>query len=329
MLFGLAGKWATAYLHPEILMKITKFALYLERKGKPQTTITTYQKALMCLAQRANLDNQIEVELAIARYKTVDLKTLTLTNKPCSQRWKQQLCTVYLLFCKCYKMEWEKPTYKSDKHSIQPPTEEKIKMLIAAAHTPLSIKIDISMQTGLRPIEIQSQEKGLKVKDIHLDTKTITAANAKGCDARPPIPISEQLAVRLSEHIFKNKLQADDHLFVGQARNFPDHFRRLKNRLARELSDQSFKSIRLYDLRHYYITKLLRQLQNPEIVRQKVGHKSLDTTQKYIHLLDNDINTEWITEQTNDRKRADQLVHENWTYCFTTPDGYMQFKKPK
>ena len=59
-----------------------------------------------------------------------------------------------------------------------------------------------------------------------------------------------------------------------------------------------------------------------------MGHKKLTTTQKYLHLIEN-TDSEWITEQTNDRKRADELVKADYQYQFTTPDGYMQFKKAK
>jgi hypothetical protein len=41
-------------------------------------------------------------------------------------------------------------------------------MLVASAKGTLSLKIDISRQTGLRPIEVQ-EEKGLRVKDVHPD----------------------------------------------------------------------------------------------------------------------------------------------------------------
>jgi len=44
------------------------------------------------------------------------------------------------------------------------------------------------------------------------------------------------------------------------------------------------------------MTKLARKLQNAEIVGQKVGHKRLNTTQKYMHLTDN--NGEGIVEST-------------------------------
>jgi hypothetical protein len=59
-----------------------------------------------------------------------------------------------------------------------------------------------------------------------------------------------------------------------------------------------------------------------------MGHKRLDTTQKYLHLLGLD-NGEWIVEGTTDKKRAQELLTADFTYQLTTPDGTMLFKKPK
>jgi site-specific recombinase XerD len=142
------------------------------------------------------------------------------------------------------------------------------------------------------------------------------------------LKISPELTTRLRTHITENNLKDDDLLFTGDARRFGEHFRRFRNRLANKLKDPTIKTIRLYDLRHYYCTKQLRRTQNAEIVRQLMGHKQLNTTQKYMHLLG--LSTgEWIVEGTNDKERAKQLLTEDFIYQLTTPDGTMLFKKAK
>ena len=289
------------------------------------------QDCLTILAATADLSYPLKVELAIARAKK---KIRSETGKwiygtqPTSNNWKIKLCTAYYWYCKVHKIEWtDRPTYHTDSKSIQPPSEEKVKMLIAAAKGQLSLKITISQETGLRPIEVTGT-KGLKVKDIHPDQNTITAINTKRCNARPPLKISDELKTRILTHISTKHLTTEEPLFKGTPNKYGENFRRMRNKLAEKTQDQTIKSIRLYDIRHYYVTKQARKIGNSEIVRQLVGHKNLNTTQKYMHLAVSE-ETELITESTNDKKRSEQLIKENWTYVLTTPDGYMQFKKAK
>lgn len=301
--------------------------LYLEGKGKSEGYISNIQRRLTILSRHANLENPQEVELAIARYKLINQVTKKQTNNPASKAYKGKLCDAYQAWCKFYKTVWEKPNYIAEERSIQPPTDERCLMLIHSARNELSLKIEISTQTGLRPCEIQGF-KGLKVKDIHTDQKTITALSAKKCNARPAMPISEELTTRLKTYITRKNLNQNDLLFTGKPARYSEHFRRFKIKLAKRTCEPSITSIRLYDLRHAYVTKQLRRTQNAEIVRQIVGHKKLNTTQKYMHLLAN-TNGEWLVESTTDQKRADELLKQDFTYILTTPDGYMKFRKAK
>ena len=221
-------------------------------------------------------------------------------------------------------MTWEIPHYIEEQRSVQPPSDEKCKMLIASARGALSLRIDISVQTGLRPIEVQGY-KGLRVKDIHTDQRTITALSTKGCNPRPPMQISEELTAKLRTYITKHNLHSEDYLFKGNERRYGGHYRRMRNRLSEKLKDPTIKGIRLYDLRHYYVTKQLRKIQDAEFVRQIVGHKHLNTTQKYFHLLAK-TNGEWIVEGTADKERAKQLLAEDFQYQLTTPDEQCYLK---
>ena len=302
------------------LPNIENLLLHLEGKGRSQSTRTAYEKNLKALAIRADLKDTKVVELVIARYKKKN-------GRPITNNYKSKLCDHYATYCKFYKIEWEKPIYTPEPTTIQPPTQEKIAMLISSARLELSIKLDISAQTGLRPVEIQG-DKGLQANNIHPDQNTITARITKGCNPRPPLPITKELTARLLDYITKHNIKPDEILFTGKAENYGKDYRVFRNRLAKKLQDPTLRTIRLYDLRHAYATKQLRRTQNAEIVRQLMGHKKLDTTQKYLHLLAGN-NGEWIVEGTTDKKRAEELLANDFTYQLTTPDGTMLFKKPK
>jgi hypothetical protein len=167
------------------LPRIQSLLLHLEGKGRSPRTIKAYEKNLMVLAKRADLSDTKAVELAIARYKKRD-------GRPITNNYKSKLCDHYATYCKIYKIEWEKPIYTPEPTTIQPPTKEKVQMLIATARPTLSIRIDLIQQTGFRPCEIQG-EKGIQAKDIHPDQNTVTARIHKGCNARPPQKITPEL----------------------------------------------------------------------------------------------------------------------------------------
>ena len=300
------------------ITNIQTLLLHLEGKGKSPRTIRAYEQNLKALAQRANLQNPEEVELAIARYKRKK------TNQPITNNYKTKLCDCYNTYCKFYKLEWEKPIYTPEPSSISPPTQERILMLIASSKRELSLKLDISYQTGLRPIEVH----GLTASDLHPDTQTLTARSHKKCNARPAMKITPELVIRIQQHINNKQLKPKDLLFTGDERRYGEHFRRFRNKLAERLKDQSIRTIRLYDLRHAYCTRQLRKTQNCEIVRQIMGHKKLDTTQKYLHLIGYQLG-DWIVEGTSDKERAKQLLQEDFQYQLTTPDGTMLFRKPQ
>lgn len=313
------------YPIPNNIANLQTLLLQLKRKGRSKSLLKTTEIYLRRLAKKANLDNPEEIEMVIAELKTTDPSTKKETKKPLTNTTKDAYCTAYGYYCKLFKITWEKPTYTREPTGIQPPTNEKIQMLITSTRSiKLSIQIDIIAQTGLRPIEIVGN-KGLTPTNLHPDQHTITATSTKGCNARPPMKITPELMTRIQTYTSIEKIKPTQPIFTG---DFSQDFIKYKHRLAKRLNDPSILSIRLYDLRHAYITRQLIKTQNVEIVRQIVGHKRLDTTQKYLHLLPTNTG-EWIIEQTNNKERAKQLLTEDFNYVMTTPDGYMTFKKPK
>jgi integrase len=128
----------------------------------------------------------------------------------------------------------------------------------------------------------------------------------------------------------KTHLLLHSHLLIPKIKNQPtDTMKFFCIKFARALTnDQSFLTIRLYDLRHAYATKQLRRTQNAEKVRIIMGHKRLNTTQKYLHLLNFDTG-EWECEYAQNKEEAKKLIEANFQYVATTPDKTMLFKKPK
>ena len=292
----------------------------MKNNGYSDYSIKTTKTLLKHLNTYTTLSEPEAVKAYVANLKKRD-------GTEISKAYKRSLIQSYARYCKFKKIQWEKPRYTPEERSIQPPTEEKIKMLISGAQGLLSLKLQVSYETGLRPIETTGK-RGLTVKDIHIEEQTITPTSAKGCSARPPIKISKELATLLNNYIIKNNMKPTQRLFTTSPIKYGDYFRHLRERIAKKTNDQSFLTIRLYDLRHAYATKQLRRTQNAEKVRIIMGHKRLNTTQRYLHLLDLDTG-EWNCEYATTKEEARKLIEANFAYVATTPDGTMLFKKPK
>ena len=134
----------------------------MKKDNKSDYTINFTRKALTYLSQHANLQEPEAVKLFIAIHKGSD-------------GYKRSLCIAYNKFCKYYRIQWNMPIYREEAKNIALPTREKIQMLIANAGNLLSMKLQLSMETGLRPIELTR----LKTKDIDLEHKTVNPTTAK------------------------------------------------------------------------------------------------------------------------------------------------------
>ena len=290
--------------------KILNLLVQMKKDNKSDYTINFARKALTFLSQHTSLAEPEAVKLFIATHKVSD-------------GYKRNLCITYNRYCKFYGIQWNMPLYQQEAKNITLPTREKIQMLIADAGWLLSTKLMLSMETGLRPVELTR----LKVKDLDLEHKTVNPTTAKKGNPRT-IPISENLRQKLTEHIVRQNLTPTDLLFKGTD---PDHYgkqyRMMRNKLAKKVNDPSIRQIRLYDLRHYFCTKKLNDIGNPYTVMVLMGHKKLETTQRYMHLM-NYNNDEWDVVGATTAKEATKLLEAGFQYA-TTIEGIQLFKKRK
>jgi len=278
--------------------------------GKAESSIKFVDKALTYISKNADLNEPETVKQFIAKLQT-------------KNGYKRNLCIAYNKYCKYYKIEWEMPLYKTEARAIKIPTTENIERLIASSGRILSIKLTTSKETGLRPIELCN----LKVRDADLEQRLIYPTTAKNGLARI-LKISNNLRATLQNYINRNKLNLDDKLFKGTADDYGKHYRKMRNSLAKKLNNPSLKTIRLYDFRHYFATKLYAKTRDILYVKQQMGHKKIETTLIYIHLVHFDEDEEYTCRTANTVTQATQLIENGFEYI-TEIDGIKLFRKRK
>jgi integrase len=281
----------------------------MKNDNKSEDTIKFTRKALSRLSQNVNLNEPEAVKAFIASLES-------------RNGYKRNLCIAYNKYCKHYQIQWKMPHYEPEAQNIKLPTKEKLNMLIANANQALALKLSISMETGLRPVELCR----LRVKDLDTDHKTINPITAKKGAART-LKITENLNTRIQEHVIRNKLEPSDNLFKEDSDNYEKYYRVMRNNLSKKLNDTSIQTIRLYDFRHYFCTMTLHRTKDAFFIMNKMGHKKLTTTQKYMHLIDLD-SDESICIATNNVKEATELIEAGFDYA-TEMDGSKLFKKRK
>ncbi len=195
-------------------------------------------------------------------------------------------------------------------------------MLIANAGYKMATKLQLSLETGIRPVELCN----LKLKDVDLEQKLIYPTTAKHGSARI-LKISNKLKAMLTFYITKNSIKMSEKIFNITPRSYSKLFGHTRNALANKIKDQTIKQIRLYDFRHYFATMLYHKTRDILLVKQSLGHKQIENTLIYTQLI-NLNEDEWICKGATTKEEAIKLVEAGFEYV-TEIDNAKLFKKRK
>ena len=136
--------------------------------------------------------------------------------------------------------------YERNQREIRCPTKENLQMIIANSGKLMSLKLQISMNTGLRPVELFT----LRTKDIDTEQKTIYPKTAKHGAPRK-ISISNTLNERIRNYIIKNDKQPNDQPFQRRRSTIWERIPRNPKQISQEAqqpNNPEYKTIRLQTL---------------------------------------------------------------------------------
>jgi integrase len=97
-------------------------------------------------------------------------------------------------------------------------------MIISASPVVLALKLSISKETGLRPIELCN----LRVNDIDYEKGIIYPSTAKGGSGRT-LKISNKTLDMLRVYVHKHNLLLNSKLFKGTSNYYGKHYRYIRN----------------------------------------------------------------------------------------------------
>ena len=281
----------------------------MKKNAYADSTIEATGKRLRHLMRNCNLDNPESVKGFVA-------------NKICSNGFKESLVEAYNFYCRANGINWNKPFY--DRYDKQPriPTEEKLNMIIADCSRRLALALSIIKDLGLRPIELT----WLKVRDVDLETGVVTVTSAKHCGGRTLKLKSGTLAM-LKNYVVMKKFGLNDRLFPVKSSSLSESYRTVRNRLAEKLNDPIFKTIRLYDFRHWKASMEYHRTKDLLHVKAFLGHKDLRTTLKYVQLISFE-GEDYTCKVAKTVKEATRLIESGFEYVMEIDDVKL-FRKPK
>ena len=127
----------------------------------------------------------------------------------------------------------------------------------------------------------------------------------------------------------KKSLEQNDQLFgKWTTDNYGKSFRYYRNKTAKKLGDPLIKSIKLYHLRHYYATMLLKKTNNLVLVKQKLGHANINNTLLYAQIIDVLQEDSFACEIAETTEQAKKLIENGYEYV-TEMDEQKLFRKRK
>jgi len=288
-----------------------QFLLYLQKQPYAESTIQTKYKILrIILRENAKLDDPELVKLYVNR----------------KQSWKSghKILAIYAYddYCKMKGIKWERPIVKRIESPLPfVPTQKEIDALINGTSKKISIILQALEETGFRIGELWN----CRWTDLDEEKSTLKCIAEKHGLPRE-VRISAKLIARLNT-LPKRNDYIFGHTRLSYARTVFDYQR---NALAQKLNNPRLKQIHFHTLRHHHASKLYNETKNILEVKARLGHRRLDSTMIYTHIVQFDEESQnYHHAIAKDEKEAGGLIDNGWTYILTTPQNIMMFRKRK
>jgi integrase len=253
-------------------------------------------------------------------------------NMPWSQATKKVAANCYIQFCKMVGLGISDDlNFKKWHRTIQKlpfiPLDQEIEQLMGGCNRKTGAFLQLLRETGLRSGEAWR----LTWADLNSQTLTVTMNTPEKGSLPRQFVVSSKLVTMLNmlpknnERIFE--LKSGD--MVRQLHSFRVNFRKQRNRVSAKLGNPRIKSITFHTLRHYYATMLYHKTKDIVFTQQKLGHKKIENTMIYTHLVEFQ-NEEYHSTVAATQSEKLELINSGWDFIVQDrTDGLMYFRKRK
>jgi len=279
--------------------KILEFAWKMQKRGLAEETVKQRVYRLNVLAKKgADLQNPDSVETVLA----------TEPWKPANKRF---FVMAYQSFTKTFNIPWVPIKVRCESKQPFIPLETEIDQLIAGCGKRTATFLQVLKDTGARCGEIKS----LKWTDLDEPKRTIRINDPeKGSNSRTVQVTPKTIAMlnalpKRSIHIFSPKGSEKP----PRIRSLQSVFSRQRNKLATALQNPRLKQIHFHTLRHWKATVEYSKTRDILRVKQLLGHKRLESTEVYTHLVDFAAD-DYTVRRPKTSREEDELVEAGFEY---------------
>jgi len=292
----------------EIKGKIIEFAFWMKKNGYAENTITRRVRILNMLVKRgADLFNPESVKEAIAKQDSWNSKT------------KEISVEAYSCFLRMTGGIWKPPRFMKIEKLPFLPTQEEALSLIAGCNRKLSTFLQLLYETGVRSGEAWQ----LSWTDFNFERGSVTITPEKGSKPRT-LRISQKLIAMLKG---LSSLSTEQKPFNGSLRHFARTFRRQRSKTAEKLKNPRMKKITFHTFRHLKATLLYHSTKDLILVKETLGHRSIQSTMLYTQLI-NFEEDDYVCKVAKTLKEAAELIESGFEYV-TDFENSKLFRKRK
>jgi len=293
----------TAQINKELIINTL---LKCKNNGLAESTLKSIASSFRQISKNADLNNPESVKAFIANLKL-------------SNNTKQKHANNYNYYCKINGIKWNKPYYRQERKIPLIPTTANINKIISASSNKYATIFTILAETGLEGMELATTER----TQIDSERGIINVKGCKGHNSRS-FKLKQSTADLLRTYLTKYK---GNHPFP-RSKIMGQMWREFRDRLAQKLREPQLKAIPLRNLRHHYATSLYAKTKDILLVKQRLGHKKIETTMFYTQLISYNEEEEYTCKTATNIKEATNLLENGFTYIQDI-DGIKIYRKRK
>jgi len=281
---------------------IVKYAYWLDREGYKSSEYLDIIKRLSLLG--ADLRDPESVKEKIAQ-----------------QEWKDgtKMLAVYAYegFTKMLGIEWSPPHYIQEENLPFVPEEKELDQLIAGCRSRrMAAFLQALKETFADPGEL------LRLRWIDISDTIVTINYPVKRHSPRQLKVSSKLLA-----MFNLLSRTSELIFPTTYNSILAAFVKVRKRVANVTQNPRINAITFRTFRHWGATMLFHHTKNLLLVQKMLGHKSIQNTVKYTHLVQfNDDAYDVATATSLDE--AKELAATGFEY-FTTMNDIQVFRKPK